>query len=338
MSLKVLCIGDQHYKKDNIFETNVFETKLLDLISKTTFDFAVFMGDFLHQHEVLNMPTLNRVERFLLKLSDLKQLYILIGNHDRINNKSFLSMDFPFVGLEKTKNIKIIWKTELIEFKNHKILFVPYVYPGRFKEALNTIEFNISEITAVFAHQEFKGCAFNNKTSENGDTWFLENPLLISGHIHMYQRLQHNLIYVGSCMQVAFDETQDKTVSIFEFSDDKKWTEQRVDLDLPKKITLNLNSTQLNEIKIDSQNKYKIFLWSTMSEKKTLMQSTQVQELEKQGVKIVYKIIEDNTIEKTAEKLHEIIKDSRKNYNQVLFERISENLELSKLYQEINKN
>ena len=77
-----------------------------------------------------------------------------------------------------------------------KFLFVPYVPPGRFVEALETYKnINWKDVDCIFAHQEFYGCKMGAILSEEGDKWESKWPLVVSGHIHSRQWINKNIYY-----------------------------------------------------------------------------------------------------------------------------------------------
>ena len=95
-------------------------------------------------------------------------------------------------------------------------MFVPYVPPGKFDDAIKTCDDigDIKDYKCIFAHQEFYGAKMGAIISKDGDKWPLHNPLVVSGHIHDYQRPQENIIYIGTPMQHAFGDNTKKTISI----------------------------------------------------------------------------------------------------------------------------
>ena len=58
----------------------------------------------------IHTQALCRANSFLIDLSKLRKTYVLIGNHDRINNNVFLTDEHPFTGLKGETNIVIVDK------------------------------------------------------------------------------------------------------------------------------------------------------------------------------------------------------------------------------------
>ncbi len=239
---KVIClaIGDPHFKTDNAVQTELLVQKSLALIEELNPTFVVVLGDVLHQFERIHVAPLTRAVKWLREISQLCALYVLIGNHDRRNNSIFLSDEHPFNSLKDWDNAVIVDTPVLEHIKGHKFLFCPYVQPGRLAEALGMVG-DYSSVTALFAHQEFFGAKNGVVISSEGDQWPLDAPLAISGHIHDYDLLQPNLVYTGTPLSLGISDTVRKTVSLFTFTEDSKWSEERIDLGIPRTLRIDID-------------------------------------------------------------------------------------------------
>lgn len=302
--LRILVIGDQHFKINNIQQMEQFCDKIIQFVKSRLddIDVIVCLGDALDRHESINVFPQVLCTEFFGNLSDLKPLYILIGNHDRPNNSDFLSKYHPFTALHRWNNTKIA-DTVLIEvIKGHKFVCVPYVPNGRFKEALNTKLDNYDDITAIFAHQDFFGAQMGSVTSANGDKWQLDNPLVISGHIHEYHKPQKNILYIGTPHQINFSsESIIHTISIFTFTKsndnrNKNYQEERINLELTKKVIITVPCTCILTWVPPTNCIIKLVLEGTSPEIKATMKLDYVKELTKKGITIVYKTLEDNKV------------------------------------------
>ena len=89
--VSVIAIGDPHFMTKNIPEVELFIIKSLELIESRSPDFIVVLGDLLHEHERIHTITLNKAYGYIDKLRMLAKTFILIGNHDMINNQQFLN-------------------------------------------------------------------------------------------------------------------------------------------------------------------------------------------------------------------------------------------------------
>lgn len=185
MSSSFLTVGDIHFKKDNTLETQDLLTFLVKTIAnKKKYSFIVLLGDILHSFDKIDLWCFIRATAFIKELASLIKVYVLIGNHDRPNNKVFCEEDVhPFFLLKKEKNIVIVDKP--IFERDSSFLFVPYVEDGRFNEAISSFDFDRKR-TIIFAHQNFKEARFNSLIKSSCEESF-EGMRIISGHIHLEQ-------------------------------------------------------------------------------------------------------------------------------------------------------
>lgn len=293
-TIKVMCIGDPHFKEKNIKETDQMYIAIEKLLKKDKIapDIIVVLGDVLHRHETIKEPPLRLATDFLKMLEEHAPVYLVVGNHDRPNNSVFLTNQHPFNAMKYWENTFIVDVPMSCEVKGHLFTFIPYVYPGRFHEALAYEEVkNWKDSTCIFAHQEFKGAKMGAIISEEGDEWSLDLPLVISGHIHDYDHLQPNIIYTGTPIQHAFGDRSDKTVSWYTFKSDKSYEEERVDLGIPKKVVLNVNYEDIDKTEIPENSEVKVIIVGNTAQNKTAEKLTKIKEWLKLGVKISYKDI-----------------------------------------------
>ncbi len=221
--IKVLTIGDPHFKVDNVPESDEMVSKLVKLAQTVSPKFIVVLGDILHRHEKIHVSPLMRAEKLIRLLSEIAPTFVLVGNHDRPNNSTYMTNEHPFNAMKLWNNTYIVDEKVLdANIGGFRFLFVPYVFPGRFEETLTHSEKGVpnpfESTRAIFCHQEFFGAKMGAIKSQNGDKWPTTNPLVISGHIHDYDRLQPNLIYVGTPMQHAFGLNCSLTIKYYTYS------------------------------------------------------------------------------------------------------------------------
>jgi DNA repair exonuclease SbcCD nuclease subunit len=274
--IKILAIGDLHFKADNSEQTYRLCTEICKIIKTEEseggakdLDGVVVLGDILHRHDKIDLFSYHRAVRFLMTIRDeldrleikdgkTRKLFILIGNHDRPNNTTFLTDEHAFTSAKLWKDTIVVDKpieyTFTSDDEKHKFLFVPYVQSGRFFEAISSLSFEKTK--AVFAHQEFRGCKLGPIISTEGDVYPLDAPLCISGHIHEYSKPQPNIVYVGtpfkSCWSI-FSSSSKKTskpiinegsVSFFTFSSSDKIEEKRIKIKgIPFNVALSFDSS-----------------------------------------------------------------------------------------------
>lgn len=286
MALRVLCIGDIHIRVNAIPEGEQLTNKLLETVQKLKPDLVVVLGDNLDRHAEINVYPLCLAVEFFNKLRKLAPLYILIGNHDRPNNSDFLSEYHPFTALHNWENTVVVDKVKIMEKNGFKFVFIPYVPPGRFLEALNTVPNWRENATAIFAHQEFKGSKYKGLDSKDGDIWPLDYPLVITGHIHMNQWVQKNLYYPGTPIQISADEFEEKTISLLMFSK-SDFKEERICLNLKRKVTVHLNVKDFYNYEPSPNTITRIILEGDSTEVNNAYKSNKAKELKKKDVKIV---------------------------------------------------
>lgn len=215
---KILIFGDLHFKVDNIIQMKHYIEKIKYWLEQNAPppDIFILLGDILHYHERLHTNALNQFDKMLSALCTFgKPIIILVGNHDMINHKQYLSNHHWMNILKHIPNIYIIDHTQSFTIQNFTFVCCPYVPNGSFKQAIqdiliqwvyneNTFEIisqDIKNVDIYFAHQEFKGCSMGFISSETGDEWELNMPFVLSGHIHQKQQPQQNIVYVGSAIQ-----------------------------------------------------------------------------------------------------------------------------------------
>ena len=257
---QILLIGDPHFKTSNVLETNQFHQSTLKYLkSNLSIDFVVVLGDILHCHEKIHTQPFCRAVKFLTDLADERETFALIGNHDRINNNVFLTEEHPFVGLKEYPNLHIVdttlyFSSSSLQKEESFFAFVPYVPNGRFKEALEIKnkenKRNYEDCTAIFAHQEFRGCKMGSIVSEDGDIWEEELPTVFSGHIHDHQRLQKNIFYPGIPFQHGFADNDDKAIYLLSIGSPFQkgdWETEKIELDITSKKLYNMTLEEFDK-------------------------------------------------------------------------------------------
>lgn len=227
----ILVIGDPHFKCLNSSETNILHQQSVKLVQEHQPEFVVILGDVFHKHEDVHVGPLDRVTNWFEELRLLVPVYILVGNHDRRNNRVFLNTESSLRPFSSVPNITIVHAPLRVTTGSGSYVFIPYVAPGRFHEALDMVPWK--DAAVVFAHQEFRGAQLGGKiTSSEGDLWDTSYPYVISGHIHTYHQLLVNLLYPGTPFQENFGEDEDKALLLF---DVEKKSYDRVRIPIPPK-------------------------------------------------------------------------------------------------------
>jgi hypothetical protein len=292
MSVRLLVIGDPHFKVSNIRETDAMTAAIVRVVQERQPHAIVVLGDVLDRHETIHVSPLTRAIEFLHQLMVIAPTYVLIGNHDLKNNRQFLSNDHPFVALKywDPSRMIIVDTTTIARIGAHQFTFVPYVPPGCFGQALDTRpEWTTS--TAIFAHQEFKGARMGAVISEEGDVWPLTDPYVISGHIHDYHEPQVNILYTGTPIQHAFGDRHDKSISFFTFHSESNRDHERIDLMLPRKQIMRIMCADVSTYVPPTNCELKIIISGTSGELKAIVKHPNIEVWKKAGYRIAYKAL-----------------------------------------------
>lgn len=259
----IVAIGDLHFKKDTPAMTDLVISKITEQITKIRPDIVVLLGDILDTMEKIDMKTQNKATKFIKHLASLKSnadefinVVVIIGNHERPDSTNFLTEDSSFYALKGFPNIHIAdrvlsmnWETVGVKEKM-RFVFVPYVAPGEFHRALDTLEDKVMDPKCtpytIFCHQEFRGVQIGRYKSKEGDEWPLENPLIISGHIHTRQQVQPNIFYPGTPYQISFHDNTDKVFVIAEYAVGKQPNVNIVPLDIRRKRIITLTPAEVD--------------------------------------------------------------------------------------------
>jgi DNA repair exonuclease SbcCD nuclease subunit len=325
--MKFFVIGDLHFKASNLTEGNLLVDALINEAKKhSDIKSFIVLGDTLDNHANIHSQALNLACSFLKRLLEIGNVIVLIGNHDYINNSQHLSAEHPFNSLKYWRHEKnTIHIVDTIQSFNFGLGFhflcCPYVPVGKFVETIKTHP-TWNDASCIFAHQEFTGVGF----SEKSDDWRLDWPLVVSGHIHEYLQLQSNLLYPGTPIQHSFGEQSEKTVSILEFTERTKWTEDRISLNLPRKQTIESNIDEVALLEISPNSITRLILKVTPSEWQIFRKTKTFRDLVAAKVKIIPRSTSINSVSKGyrrrvyLESLCEAIKKTGNKYMQEAFD------------------
>jgi DNA repair exonuclease SbcCD nuclease subunit len=289
MTVTALCIGDPHIQVANIVETDLLIKGLINLATEKEPDLIIILGDVLHTHERLHTIALNKAYEMIDKLRLISKTYVLVGNHDMINNQVFLNENHWLSGMKEWSNTVIVDKVISETIKGEKFVFIPYVPAGRFQEALNTMNGEWKDASCIFAHQEFAGCKMGAIISVEGDKWPLSYPHIVSGHIHSRQIPQENIYYTGSAMQHAFGESEKNIIAYLTFTNGK-YEREEIDLQLPRKKIVYMDVEDLDTYKVpETEDTLKVTVSGNYDQFKALKKTKKYKNLLDKGVKVIFK-------------------------------------------------
>lgn len=288
MEVTCLVIGDPHFKTSDVKVSLEMCEKTTQCAQELNPDFIVVLGDVLHNHGLIYESPLNRAVKWLKDLSDIKHTFVLIGNHDMIDNSQFLGELHAFNALKYWENITIVDRPVQVNRGGKSFVFVPFVPLGRFQEALSLLE-NWKEADAIFAHQEFLNVKMGTHVSILGDPWDLSFPQVISGHIHTYQKVQENLLYIGTPYQHEHGGTRKKSISMFTFNG-SEIIEKRINLGLRSLKTYRVNLDEIDRLKdINIDENTRIIISGDVSNLSKLKKNTRIGGLFGSGSRIYYR-------------------------------------------------
>ena len=233
------------------------------------------------------------------------------------NNRQFLSKNHWMRGMMEWENVQIVEVVHEDVINGEKIVFVPYVEPGRFVEALNTLEDDWQDASCIFAHQEFAGCKMGAITSIEGDNWDLRNPHVVSGHIHSRQIIQDNIYYPGSAMQHAFGESEKNIIAILDIQN-KEYAREEVDLGLPRKKIVYMSVDDIDDyVPPDTDDQIKVTLRGEAEDFKALKKTAKYKKLLATGTKVVFKVSKADAAHQEEVRMGHLDSESR-NFDDIL--------------------
>lgn len=200
-----LAVGDIHYKTGNKDQTDRLEQLVLDQLEGL--DFVILLGDVLHDFSRVYTRVKSRTISFIRELANILPTYVIIGNHDFVNNQQYLTDNHAFEGIE-IENTTFVSKPTHFSYSGKRFLAIPYVPVGKLDEVVDP---HMNDVNLVFAHQELYGADIHSGVESEADEWKYDVPI-ISGHIHRPQVVGEFVIYSGASIQTNFGETWDTSV------------------------------------------------------------------------------------------------------------------------------
>jgi DNA repair exonuclease SbcCD nuclease subunit len=317
--MTILCVGDLHIQKRNLLLFKKFSLTFFEYIkTQPDIDTIVILGDILHTMSIINTHCLNTAITFFKQLDTLdKKIFILVGNHDFIGPNEFMSKNHWMNSISEFNPKNIVIVDTVIRYKNH--IYMPYVPPGRFKEALSKTD--LKDVHYIFCHQEFLGAMyeFGNVKSDHGDEW--DNDIVVvSGHIHKRQWLK-NIYYTGTPYQTRFNEDPDKTIALIDGKDIRE-----ISLDLPKMITVYTTIKDAATIKFNTDNLYKVIIKvESTAQSQNFLKTALYRQLFK-NASIVFEY------PKTSNNIVTVNTSEPKNFTTILYDKIKNNKNMEYLF------
>lgn len=235
---KVILFSDLHihpHKKNYARVNHCLE--VVDWVFQTAKKYNVkdilFGGDLLHDRKVIDVTTYQLAfEKFQNWMGTLEyNLYLLLGNHDIfLNEKTNISSVYPFSALPNTK---VISRPERLQIGGGTWDFIPFTHnPVETLEELSkmpgTQQYALGHIAVNDANLHGKVYSENLAVEHDGDMVKIDAALFAPykrtflGHYHINQKLQYNVEYIGSPLELNFGEAgEDKHIVLFDCDSNK---------------------------------------------------------------------------------------------------------------------
>lgn len=206
--MKYILLTDIHFgNKGNSDEFNQQCLDFLDFVEQTTSNMntngAIFLGDWFHNRNAINVKTLKYGIEGIYKLGVIGKgnSYMILGNHDLYyrDRRDVSSIIIP----EGDIGVEVIEEPIMID----NMLLCPWLVEN---ENLSSL---IKEYQPeyVFCHSEIPSFSFNKTLKKEGEY----NPIdydgpkrICCGHFHLRQE-KNNITYIGNCFSHDFSDVND---------------------------------------------------------------------------------------------------------------------------------
>lgn len=210
MQHHIIAVGDLHVRADNLIAVDRLEKWLEDRCSQQPRPtMVVLLGDVLDSHNKVEQTLMHRAHRLFRFITNLGlKLYVLVGNHDCVNNQVHLTDDHWMVVYKNgSLPINIIDRPTAV---CGSLLMCPYVPDGKFASTVSAVFPDwTTRFKLVFCHQMFD-CIEDIGQFTHSEPWKPEYPMALGAHIHKPQRPVFNLQIAGSYIPVAHGESNEK--------------------------------------------------------------------------------------------------------------------------------
>lgn len=299
--MKYIILTDIHFgAKGNSDEFNQQCIDFLKFVKKKTdelqqnsneeFGCTIFMGDWFHNRNSINVKTLNYGIQGLKILSEIGNRHVkfLLGNHDLYYRDRRDIFSIPSIRTDDSY-IHIIDKPYVDSYGN---LFCPWLLED---EKLSNLikQYNPNY---VFGHFEIPSFSFNKLSKYDGEynpTDYQGPKRILSGHFHMRQE-KNNITYIGNCFSHDFSDANDynnkgfavldtetNKIEYFEWSEAPKYIVSKISELQKIKIVPNMYLKLINDLNLTSKDlsDIKIQMETINNIKSCLIQSNNVIEL-----------------------------------------------------------
>ena len=307
--MKISVVSDVHLKlrRNAEFELNRFEL-LITHIQESNADIIIFNGDLLD----VARPTLEEIRALNIAMDKLheKAVYIVGGNHEAVTKDTdtydYIHLNGKYFNVEPIHKFNIGGtQIALCAWKNiHKLHLV-------------------DDCHILITHYRSK---MEGLYDEEIDTSkFIDNyDLVLLGDIHSRYSPAPNVFYTGSpypIHHITDSRVPYGYVSLDIDDDTGEYSWAYVDLDLPKKIKLEVAAKELDEVILNGDHMYKIVIKGTLDEVSDKYNShnvTYVKDVLIEEAKSTTDIQELDFFDTLTEKVDEQLTNKTKKTKQVL--------------------
>lgn len=274
----ILLVGDLHYHTNNGLESELLSKFIVNLVKERNFDLVVFLGDLSHTNSRLHSKPLKRLTDLLGTVSETVPICVVMGNHDLPGQNAYITDDHGFnflkwwTGTKKETEfpsgtgVQLVDRPLNFKIKNTQFTACPYVAPGRFLEALETVE-GWKDSKFVFCHQTLQGCQEGGHTLSAKDSWSLDLPTIYSGHIHDPQVLTSGVHYTGSAWQTRINEDPfNKALVVLTLEEDGEYDEERILTNIEPKLEVRIRTTDISTTEVPDECKARIEITGSLIE------------------------------------------------------------------------
>lgn len=221
---------------------------------------TVFLGDWYHNRNAINVKTLNYANEGMVKLSNIgTSQYMLLGNHDLFykDRRDVSSIIIP----QDASGIEVITEPMLL----NDVLLCPWLIENEnLKDLIKQYEPKY-----VLGHFELPSFKLNSKITMPGEF----NPFdyygpekIISGHYHTSSE-KANVLYMGACFSHDFSDTNEWNNKGFVVLDTITGENIRVSWkDAPKYLVTKLST--LDAVKLENNLHLRLINDTDMDEEK----------------------------------------------------------------------
>jgi predicted phosphodiesterase len=215
--MKIALVTDTHWgiRNDNIAFHKYFEKFYSQIffpyLEEHGIKDIVHLGDIVDRRKYINFISARALRKqFIEPAMKDYNTHIIIGNHDTYyKNTNAVNAMEELYWLNNKENFKWYDSATEVDFDGCKILFVPWICSGNFRETMDLINSTDAEI--AFGHLELSGFSmYKGHVAMEGDDpkIFEKFDIVCSGHYHT-RSSSGNIHYLGSPCEYTWSDFND---------------------------------------------------------------------------------------------------------------------------------